>query len=144
MKKNSAKAEEQSQRETVPLDARNSGAPGRTRTLDPRLRRPLLYPAELLALVVGETGFEPATSSSQNWRATRLRHSPKGDFLACRRQESKSKLALYYLSTEENCRPRPGQNVFFPNCRPFSSLRGGNEQGCAPGLQSESRPVVQG
>ena len=33
--------------------------------------------------MVGETGFEPATSSSQNWRATRLRHSPKTGFLAC-------------------------------------------------------------
>lgn len=27
-----------------------SGAPGRSRTLDQRLRRPLLYPTELLAL----------------------------------------------------------------------------------------------
>gem|GEM_PF-1907746 len=28
----------------------NNGAPGRTRTCDPRLRRPMLYPAELRAL----------------------------------------------------------------------------------------------
>ena len=59
------------------------GAPGRIRTCDPRLRRPLLYPAELRALgesslqkVVGETGFEPATPCTQNKCATKLRHSP--------------------------------------------------------------------
>ena len=28
--------------------------------------------------MVGATGFEPATSSSQTWRATRLRHAPTG------------------------------------------------------------------
>ena len=58
------------------------GASGRIRTCDPRLRRPLLYPAELRALgesslqkVVGETGFEPATPCTQNKCATKLRHS---------------------------------------------------------------------
>jgi hypothetical protein len=30
----------------------NTGAPGRTRTCDPRLRRPVLYPPELRARVV--------------------------------------------------------------------------------------------
>ena len=73
---------------------RASGAPGRIRTCDPRLRRPLLYPAELRARsrpvtlseytgcrwqpakLVGEEGFEPPTSCSQSRRATRLRYSP--------------------------------------------------------------------
>ena len=32
--------------------------------------------AEILFLLVGAEGFEPPTSSSQNWRATRLRHAP--------------------------------------------------------------------
>jgi hypothetical protein len=31
------------------LPSRADGAPGRTRTCDPRLRRPMLYPAELRA-----------------------------------------------------------------------------------------------
>ena len=31
------------------MDASKSGAPGRTRTCDPRLRRPMLYPPELRA-----------------------------------------------------------------------------------------------
>ena len=63
------------------------GAPGRTRTCDPRLRRPLLYPAELRARfqvvterdasLVGAEGFEPPTSCSQSRSATRLRHAPR-------------------------------------------------------------------
>ena len=63
------------------------GAPGRTRTCDPRLRRPLLYPAELRAQIevmagrgatlVGAEGFEPPTSCSQSRCATRLRHAPQ-------------------------------------------------------------------
>ena len=31
---------------------------------------------EMKEKMVGATGFEPATSSSQNWRATKLRHAP--------------------------------------------------------------------
>lgn len=53
-----------------------NGALGRTRTCDPRLRRPMLYPAELQALMVGVEGFEPPTSCSQSRRATRLRYTP--------------------------------------------------------------------
>ena len=53
-----------------------NGAPGRARTPDPRLRRPLLYPAELLAPVVGARGFEPPTPCSQGRCATRLRYAP--------------------------------------------------------------------
>ena len=55
-----------------------NGASGRIRTCDPRLRRPLLYPAELrtqivrIRIVVGETGFEPATPCTQNKCATKL------------------------------------------------------------------------
>jgi hypothetical protein len=67
------------------------GAPGRTRTCDPRLRRPMLYPAELRAQgprnkllryrqlggeLVGAEGFEPPTLWSQTRCATRLRHAP--------------------------------------------------------------------
>ncbi len=65
------------------------GAPGRTRTCYPRLRRPMLYPDELQALrrflqvdlaslnvVVGAEGFEPPTPCSQSRCATRLRYAP--------------------------------------------------------------------
>jgi hypothetical protein len=59
------------------------GAPGGTRTPDHRLRRPMLYPAELRARrpaeeLVGAAGFEPATLCSQSRCATRLRHAPTG------------------------------------------------------------------
>ena len=63
------------------------GAPGRTRTCDPQLRRPLLCPAELgahfevvagrYATLVGAEGFEPSTSCPQSRCATRLRHTPQ-------------------------------------------------------------------
>ena len=64
--------------------------PGRTRTCDPRLRRPVLYPAELRAgravgpgagsrrkHLVGARGFEPPTPCAQGRCATRLRYAPK-------------------------------------------------------------------
>ena len=51
--------------------------PEGTRTPDPRLRRPLLYPAELLAHDVGAKGFEPSTPWSQTMCATGLRHAPR-------------------------------------------------------------------
>ncbi len=85
------------------------GVPVGTRTPDPRLRRPMLYPAELLAhngagegnrtlttglegqgstielhpqkkrTVVGVAGFEPATLWSQTRCATKLRYTPIAD-----------------------------------------------------------------
>ena len=33
----------------LPRESKSTGAPGRTRTCDPRLRRPVLYPTELRA-----------------------------------------------------------------------------------------------
>ena len=61
--------------------ARLRGTSDRARTCDPRLRRPMLYPTELRThrrmRTVGAKGFEPSTSSSQSWRATRLRYAPK-------------------------------------------------------------------
>ena len=65
------------------LEMRN-GPPERTRTSDPRIRSPLLYPAELQAekdsvgrsVMVGARGFEPPTPCSQSRCATRLRHAP--------------------------------------------------------------------
>jgi hypothetical protein len=83
-----------------------NGAPGRTRTCNPRLRRPVLYPVELRALasrgvvrccpapqrciakkaneydrktakkVVGAERFELPTLCSQSRCATRLRYAP--------------------------------------------------------------------
>ncbi|AAK04016.1 unknown [Pasteurella multocida subsp. multocida str. Pm70] len=62
-----------------------NGTPYWIRTNDLRLRRPLLYPAELRAHfkwirgikeVVGEIGFEPTTHWSQTSCATKLRYSP--------------------------------------------------------------------
>ena len=61
------------------------GAPGRTRTCNPRLRRPVLCPVELRAhcfpalpvpCLVGVEGFEPPTHCSQSNCATRLRYTP--------------------------------------------------------------------
>ena len=59
-----------------------SNAPGGNRTPDLRLRRPLLYPTELLALAicdcgVGVRGFEPPTTYAQGRCATRLRYTPR-------------------------------------------------------------------
>ena len=63
----------------------NPGLPGRDRTCNPRLRRPVLYPIELRAdsrgqsecELVGVEGFEPPTSCSQSKRATGLRYTPR-------------------------------------------------------------------
>ncbi len=67
-----------------------NGAPGRTRTCDLRLRRPLLYPAELLALMVGAAGFEPAAYCSQSSRANQAALRPvTGHGLRERRRDSK-------------------------------------------------------
>ena len=65
------------------LETALCGALGRTRTCNPRLRRPMLYPVELRApscisnvRLVGAEGFEPPTLCSQSRCATRLRHAP--------------------------------------------------------------------
>ena len=75
--------------------ARENGAPGRTRTCDLRLRRPLLYPAELLALMVGAAGFEPAAYCSQSSRANQAALRPvTGHRLRERRRNSKDSGAM--------------------------------------------------
>src|SRR5256885_14986266 len=54
-------------------------APERLRTSDPRLRRPLLYPPELLAgasHLVGASRFERPTTCAQGRCASRLRYAP--------------------------------------------------------------------
>ncbi len=58
------------------------GAPGRTRTCNPQLRRLMLYPIELRAhrlviKLVGVERFELPTHCSQSSCATRLRYTPK-------------------------------------------------------------------
>ena len=96
---------------TLPLPPTPPGAPGRNRTCNRRLRRPVLYPVELRAPagmipagprrihagrrsgdsgLVGAEGFEPTTSSSQSWRSTRLSYTPavKPDAYASTPQES--------------------------------------------------------
>ena len=60
-----------------------AGAPGRNRTCNRWLRRPVLYPVELRAHrgnLVGAEGFEPPTLCSQRRCATRLRHAPPEPF----------------------------------------------------------------
>src|SRR5207245_4485512 len=52
-------------------------APAAIRTRDLRLRRPTLYPAELLAQTVGASGFEPPTSWSRTRRANRAALRPE-------------------------------------------------------------------
>jgi hypothetical protein len=51
------------------------GAPEGIRTPDPRLRRPLLFPPELLARI-GASRFERPTPCSQGRCATKLRYAP--------------------------------------------------------------------
>ena len=91
-----------------------NGAPGRIRTCDPRLRRPLLYPTELrahfllLQEMVGETGFEPATPCTQNKCATKLRYSPTSSKNPCRTRPDNG--GEYYLLA---CR---ASNTFLPLC----------------------------
>ena len=77
------------------------GAPGRTRTCNRRLRRPLLYPVELQALagspssqLVGVEGFEPPTSCSQSRRATRLRYTPSLKAASVTKLESEARIIL--------------------------------------------------
>ena len=55
-----------------------NGAPCRIRTRGLRLRRPLLYPAELRARIPfseRETGFEPATYGLEGHRSSQLSYS---------------------------------------------------------------------
>jgi hypothetical protein len=74
----------------IPAEQGFRSAPGRTRTCDPRLRRPPLYPAELRGLGdgvsrqpreghggIGAAGFEPATSDPQSRRSARLSYAPR-------------------------------------------------------------------
>ena len=69
------------------------GVPDRNRTCNPQLRRLVLYPVELRALLkpglphitglelVGVERFELPTSWSQTRRATRLRYTPERETL---------------------------------------------------------------
>ena len=98
--------------------------PGGIRTLDPRLRRPLLYPAELRThkagdgnrthvislegwsstielhpLTVGVTGFEPATSWSQIKRSSQAEPHPVSALLFLYFINSK----IYYIESSFKC-----------------------------------------
>ena len=57
------------------IPGRLLGAPEGIRTPDPRLRRPLLFPPELLARI-GASRFERPTPCSQGRCATMLRYAP--------------------------------------------------------------------
>jgi hypothetical protein len=78
--------------------------PGRNRTCDPRLRRPVLYPTELRAHdsvpttyeEVGVAGFEPTTFCAQGRRATKLRYTPS---FVCLLQLRDSRLSPIRAST---------------------------------------------
>ena len=63
-----------------PNDSENIGAPDRTRTCDPRLRRPVLYPTELRARASIVT--DPRTPSGWSRRHTAINgpghHAPSG------------------------------------------------------------------
>jgi hypothetical protein len=67
---------------SLPGDSQNLGAPGRTRTFDPRLRRPVLYPTELRARALHVTrppepvGLERRHSGSVD--RDRREESPSG------------------------------------------------------------------
>ena len=55
------------------MDPSKSGAPGRTRTCDPRLRRPVLYPTELRARAMGRVqngSIDPLHLSGDTGRET--------------------------------------------------------------------------
>ena len=77
-----------------PLNAEYNGAPGRTRTLDPRLRRPLLCPAELLAL--NGRGDRIRTCDIQFPKLARYQAAPlpEGGFTSMQKSIMQDKLAL--------------------------------------------------
>gem|GEM_PF-4628337 len=55
--------------------AKKNGVPGGIRTRDLRLRRPLLYPAELLALINGAgEGDRTLATSLEGWGSTTELH----------------------------------------------------------------------
>ena len=92
--------------------SRIPGAPGRTRTCDPRLRRPMLYPlsygrthSESIRLV-GAEGFEPPTLCSQSRCATRLRHAPPCTD-TCRRRPSPNRCPAPVLTGARIIRTDP-------------------------------------
>ena len=62
-------------RQAAAIKVRLRGAPEGIRTPDPRLRRPLLFPPELLARI-GASRFERPTPCSQGRCATKLRYAP--------------------------------------------------------------------
>ena len=104
------------------------GAPGRNRTCNRRLRRPVLYPVELRALtadcrieptrpegrvgMVGVEGFEPPTSCSQSRRATRLRYTPPTEPDCCFggfRDAPAQRKAAYCPAAGLQCQRKPPQ-----------------------------------
>ena len=84
----------------------DSGAPEGIRTPDPRLRRPLLCPSELLALMIGASRFERPTPCAQGRCATRLRHAP----------------SLYRLTYARGCLTQRGERK--EDCRFWGASRG--------------------
>ena len=89
--------------------SRESGAPGRTRTCYPQLRRLMLYPHELRArghepsrsrrlarAMVGVEGFEPTTPCSQSRCATRLRYTPLANSPLLASRGSMRNLKFYF------------------------------------------------
>src|SRR5687768_5506886 len=97
------------------------GAPGRIRTCNPRLRRPVLYPLSYGRNVhrgnlVGAAGFEPATLCSQSRCATRLRHAP----LAFSRA---SYAAATSAANERRPLPLSSRRSSCENPRPFRLLK---------------------
>ncbi len=83
----------------TPTNSRSYGAPGRIRTYDPRLRRPLLYPTELRALE--PSTFKPARRQ-RNGRGREIR-TP--DILVP--NQARYQTALYPDSFQRTRKPWP-------------------------------------
>ena len=92
----------------------NTGDPGGIRTPDPRLRRPLLYPTELLNHINLERamGIEPTTSA---WKAEvlPLNYTRNINFSSGRSGRIRTCDPLFPRQVLYQAEPRPEHNVYY-------------------------------
>ena len=90
----------------------NTGDPGGIRTPDPRLRRPLLYPTELLNHLERAMGIEPTTSA---WKAEvlPLNYTRNIKFSSGRSGRIRTCDPLFPRQVLYQAEPRPEHNVYY-------------------------------
>lgn len=89
-----------------------NGDPGGIRTPDPRLRRPLLYPTELLNHLERAMGIEPTTSA---WKAEvlPLNYTRNIKFSSGRSGRIRTCDPLFPRQVLYQAEPRPEHNVYY-------------------------------